>query len=116
MEPNAHPKAQDHVVRIVCAKRRYDLCAPSEEEEIKWTAAIRALIKRERARQTGGVAASSEGTGAGPGLAPPQSQSQSPAVPTITQVPPTPASIPSPVSPATLDSPSSASGRRTNAR
>lgn len=35
-----------HTFKIVTTKRTLLLCAPSEEEEIKWLSAIRALIAR----------------------------------------------------------------------
>lgn len=86
----------EHVLRIVTNKRRFDLCAPSEEEEIKWIAAIRALVNRERERRQ---------TASGPRSPRAEAQvlGQQPAnIPTISQLPPTPsigagigASIPS---------------------
>lgn len=90
----------EHVLRIVTNKRRFDLCAPSEEEEIKWIAAIRALVNRERERRqpAGSRAEGPQGSGSAPQN-----------VPTIAQQPPTPSSIlPSNNSPtsATPDQPS----------
>ncbi|RXK38554.1 hypothetical protein M231_04186 [Tremella mesenterica] len=38
----------DHMFRIITAKRTFVLCAPGEEDEIKWLAAFRALLNRER--------------------------------------------------------------------
>jgi hypothetical protein len=117
----APPKTEEHVVRIVCAKRRYDLCAPSEEEEIKWTAAIRALVNRER----GATNTTSEtGKAAGSGTAASKQQQQhlpTPInVPAISQQPPTPGlistNIPSPVTSVATDSPTSVTARRTAAR
>lgn len=46
--------ADDNTFRIVTAKRVFVLCAPSEEDEIKWLAAFRALLNRERERSSGG--------------------------------------------------------------
>lgn len=37
---------RSHMFKIVTTKRTLLLCAPSEEEEIKWLSAIRALIAR----------------------------------------------------------------------
>lgn len=51
-------KEGPHTFKIVTTKRTFLLCAPSEEEEIKWLSAIRALI----ARRTGaGVVPGSTG-------------------------------------------------------
>jgi hypothetical protein len=38
----------DHVFQVITPQRTFRLCAPSEEEEIKWLAALRTLINRER--------------------------------------------------------------------
>ncbi|ORY27865.1 hypothetical protein BCR39DRAFT_536481 [Naematelia encephala] len=76
--------ATEHIFRLITAKRTYVLCAPSEEDEIKWLAAFRALLNRERERlQNGGGPLS-------PSLPSASMQSQLP-VPVITQQPPTPA-------------------------
>lgn len=40
------PAAGTHTFKIVTTKRTLLLCAPSEEEEIKWLSAVRALIAR----------------------------------------------------------------------
>jgi hypothetical protein len=37
-----------HAFQVITPQRTFKLCAPSEEEEIKWLAALRALINRER--------------------------------------------------------------------
>lgn len=81
---------EQHVIRIVTNKRRYDLCAPSEEEEIKWLAAIRALINRERERQ----APNSNGASGSDQRTTPTKQQQQLNIPTIAQQPPTPSSLP----------------------
>lgn len=80
---------EQHVIRIVTNKRRYDLCAPSEEEEIKWLAAIRALINRERERQ---APTSSNGASGSDQRTTPTKQQLN--IPTIAQQPPTPSSLP----------------------
>lgn len=80
---------EQHVIRIVTNKRRYDLCAPSEEEEIKWLAAIRALINRERERQAPASNGASNGTEQ---RTTPTKQQLN--IPTIAQQPPTPSSLP----------------------
>lgn len=81
--------------RLVTAKRTYVLCAPTEEDEIKWLAAFRALLQRERqATQPGTTtglpadvaAAQSPTTESAPRLPMPQH-----VLPTITAQPPTPA-------------------------
>ncbi|GFZ45406.1 hypothetical protein JCM24511_03132 [Saitozyma sp. JCM 24511] len=81
--------------RLVTAKRTYVLCAPTEEDEIKWLAAFRALLQRERqATQPGtttglpvdAVAAQSPTTESAPRLPMPPH-----VLPTITAQPPTPA-------------------------
>lgn len=80
-----------HIIRIVTNKRRYDLCAPSEEEEIKWLAAIRALINRERERQAP-ANSSSGGNSAAERTTPTKTPQLN--IPTISQQPPTPSSLP----------------------
>lgn len=44
-----------HTFHVVTPKRTFKLCAPTEEEEIKWLAALRALINRERGVTSPGV-------------------------------------------------------------
>ncbi|KLT45537.1 PH-domain-containing protein [Cutaneotrichosporon oleaginosum] len=90
------------VIRIVTNKRRFDLCAPSEEEEIKWIAAIRALVNRDREkRQPGTITASMPSRPEGaPALGAPAPLT----IPTIAQQPPTPGSNPS-VSPSNVTPP-----------
>ena len=54
-----------YTFKIVTTKRTLLLCAPSEEEEIKWLSAVRALI----ARRTGaGVVPGDQGSKAGVGV------------------------------------------------
>ncbi|TYJ52339.1 hypothetical protein B9479_007068 [Cryptococcus floricola] len=102
-----HP--EEHVFRVITAKRTYHLCAPSEEDEIKWLAAVKALLERQRQERAGwsGFGISSPvagsgagvggggggGAGAGAGGVPQRKLS----VPFITQQPPTPGG-PSPLS------------------
>jgi hypothetical protein len=46
---SASPLGQwQHTFQVITPKRTFKLCAPTEEEEIKWLAALRALINRER--------------------------------------------------------------------
>lgn len=100
-EATTLPHQDQHILRIVTNKRRFDLCAPSEEEEIKWIAAIRALVNREREkRQPGGVAAPLSPRSE----APPKLGAMPLNVPTIAQQPPTPGGPP-PVSPTTTSPP-----------
>lgn len=47
---------KDHIFKIITPKRAFMLCAPSEEEEIEWLSAVRALI----ARRAAGVPVSQE--------------------------------------------------------
>jgi len=54
-----------HVFKIVTAKRTLLLCAPTEEEEIKWLSVIRALIAR---RSSTAAPASGNVTTGSPGL------------------------------------------------
>ncbi|KAK8858411.1 hypothetical protein IAR55_002638 [Kwoniella newhampshirensis] len=81
--------SEENIFRLITAKRTFVLCAPSEEDEIKWLAAFRALLSREREK--------SNTMTSQPPSSPPiiQQQSQrrntSPSVPVITQQPPTPA-------------------------
>lgn len=47
MAPPSDEDANDaHTFKIVTTKRTLLLCAPSEEDEIKWLGAVRALIAR----------------------------------------------------------------------
>ena len=41
-----HTHGENHTFKIVTTKRSILLCAPSEEEEIRWLSAVRALIAR----------------------------------------------------------------------
>ncbi len=41
---------QQHTFQVITPKRTFKLCAPTEEDEIKWLAALRTLINRERER------------------------------------------------------------------
>jgi hypothetical protein len=63
------------------------LCAPSEEDEIKWLAAFRALLNREREKSSAGVGIAPMSPGEGG-----RSLSGGVNVPIITAQPPTPAS------------------------
>lgn len=81
----------EHTFRLVTAKRNYVLCAPSEEDEIKWLAAVKALLNRERGM-------SSPVNEMAPRLFPaaspiPPTSQRVQQVPTITQQPPTPGSV-----------------------
>lgn len=90
--------SDDHTFRIVTAKRTFVLCAPSEEDEIKWLAAFRALLNRERwgAVASGSGPMSTGGTGmelgSSVGSTPAQGGRPSVSIPYITAQPPTPAS------------------------
>jgi len=48
MLPSSAPDGNSHTFKIVTTKRTLLLCAPSEEEEIKWLSAICALIARRK--------------------------------------------------------------------
>ncbi|GMK53830.1 hypothetical protein CspeluHIS016_0104160 [Cutaneotrichosporon spelunceum] len=100
------PNLDQHIIRIVTNKRRFDLCAPSEEEEIQWIAAIRALVNRDRERRQT-VPANAVPAPLSPRLgAPAALGSMSPlgSIPTIAQQPPTPGIQP-PISPTTTTPP-----------
>lgn len=45
-DPSSTAPQLSHTFKIITAKRPLVLCAPSEEEEIKWMSAVRALIAR----------------------------------------------------------------------
>ncbi|TFK70317.1 PH-domain-containing protein [Pluteus cervinus] len=55
--PSVAPEAEDantvHTFKIVTTKRSLLLCAPSEEDEIRWLGAVRALIARRSGIATG---------------------------------------------------------------
>ena len=48
MPPSTAPDGNSHTFKIVTTKRTLLLCAPSEEEEIKWLSAICALVARRK--------------------------------------------------------------------
>ncbi|WVQ80495.1 hypothetical protein IAT38_002600 [Cryptococcus sp. DSM 104549] len=134
--PGSHPPAQQappqpahveeqHIFRLITAKRTYVLCAPTEEDEIKWLAAFRALLNRERAGAAGAGPGTPFSPQSGfanlptnpPGSPTPNAPSSSlsaaaaagaggrrPSVPFITQQPPTPATGPPALAPETLAS------------
>ncbi|EIN10064.1 PH-domain-containing protein [Punctularia strigosozonata HHB-11173 SS5] len=55
-----------HTFKIITTKRALLLCAPSEEEEIQWLSAVRALIaRRSGANPTEGAPTATSGQGAG---------------------------------------------------
>jgi hypothetical protein len=56
VSPIASSGDKEHIFKIITPKKSFMLCAPSEEEEIKWLSAVRALI----ARRTAGVPATSQ--------------------------------------------------------
>ncbi|CAE6519049.1 unnamed protein product [Rhizoctonia solani] len=47
--PTASTGDKEHIFKIITPKKSFMLCAPSEEEEIKWLSAVRALIARRAA-------------------------------------------------------------------
>ncbi|KAF8688909.1 PH domain, partial [Rhizoctonia solani] len=55
--PSASPTTtngdKEHIFKIITPKKSFMLCAPSEEEEIKWLSAVRALIARRAAATAG---------------------------------------------------------------
>jgi hypothetical protein len=74
MEGGARKK-YEHCFKIITAKRTFVVCAPSEEDEIKWLSALRVLLAA--SRQTG-------------------SPASKPSSPTITSAPITTISPPTP--------------------
>ena len=63
--PNA---GGDHLFRLITAKRTYTLCAPTEEDEIKWLAGVKALLNREREKSSQAHgSAQAQGSAAGMG-------------------------------------------------
>ncbi|KAG8741385.1 hypothetical protein FRC10_002905 [Ceratobasidium sp. 414] len=56
ISPPASSGDKEHIFKIITPKRSFMLCAPSEEEEIKWLSAVRALI----ARRTAGIPTAAE--------------------------------------------------------
>ncbi|KAJ9105184.1 hypothetical protein QFC19_003644 [Naganishia cerealis] len=46
---------EQHTFQVITPRRTFKLCAPTEEEEIKWLAALRALINRERGAMSPGA-------------------------------------------------------------
>lgn len=95
-------KDDEHIFRLITAKRTFHLCAPTEEDEIKWLAAFRALLEQQRGERSasfnvGGSSAQSSQQAQAQAQPQPQPQPQAQAgqgrrlsVPIITQQPPTP--------------------------
>lgn len=85
-------KHVEHSLKIVTAKKAFILCAPSEEEEIKWLSALQALV----ARRTGG--SPPRAAPAAPRRSHPADTSVSPtsntSIPTILEQPPSPPAVP----------------------
>jgi hypothetical protein len=92
--PDKPHASDDHTFRIVTAKRTFVLCAPSEEDEIKWLAAFRALLNRERWAVSGPASPNPAIESSSMGNTWQQSTSQPfrGQLPQITAQPPTPAS------------------------
>lgn len=124
-------KDDEHIFRLITAKRTFHLCAPTEEDEIKWLAAFRALLEQQRGERSasfnvGGSSAQSSQQAQAQAQPQPQPQPQAQAgqgrrlsVPIITQQPPTPgqssfsldSSVQDPLTPNTvLESPGPSSG------
>ncbi|WVQ65999.1 uncharacterized protein L199_004177 [Kwoniella botswanensis] len=76
--------SEENIFRLITAKRTYVLCAPSEEDEIKWLAATRALLNQLRVTQQQQQQQQQQP------LSPTMNQGQG-QVPSIIQQPPTPA-------------------------
>lgn len=90
-------KDDEHIFRLITAKRTFHLCAPTEEDEIKWLAAFRALLEQQRGERSssfnvGGSSAQSsqQAQAQTQAQALPQGQGKRMSVPIITQQPPTP--------------------------
>ncbi|WWC62298.1 uncharacterized protein I303_104894 [Kwoniella dejecticola CBS 10117] len=82
---------EENTFRLITAKRTYVLCASSEEDEIKWLAATRALLNQLRVN-TPSIGQGQGSVGAAAALGGDQPRSPTAVgVPTITQQPPTPA-------------------------
>jgi len=65
----ATQEEKNFTFKIVTTKRNLLLCAPSEEDEIKWLGAVRALIARRTANGPVGVSQQQQGlTPAGEGV------------------------------------------------
>lgn len=62
------PKSLEHAFKIITPKRTYLVCAPSEEDEIKWLAALQCLIAR---RSQLAASAGGAGVGAPAAVSPP---------------------------------------------
>lgn len=93
-----------HTFQVITPKRTFKLCAPTEEEEIKWLAALRALINRERGVTSPGAAPFSSGMSLGYGN---QRQSSLPPAVGITRASPrsTSIEIPPATAPVVMGSP-----------
>lgn len=100
-----------HTFQVITPKRTFKLCAPSEEEEIKWLAALRALINRERGVTSPGLAPFTNGMHAGYGNGNGRQASLPPAVGITRASPPsTSIEIPPATAPVAIGSPLAATG------
>lgn len=59
------PHGTQHTFKIITTKRTLLLCAPSEDEEIRWLSAVRALIARRSGTKTDVVSPPSSTSGGG---------------------------------------------------
>nr|ODN86867.1 PH domain-containing protein [Cryptococcus depauperatus CBS 7841] len=109
--PPPPPKEEEHTFKLITAKRNFLISAPSEEDEIKWLAAFRALLERqriERAAASGYMAGSPSLVSMAPHVSQSSQLSQPQkrlSVPVITQQPPTPSSGITLVSPTAMLTP-----------
>ncbi|OCF40011.1 hypothetical protein I317_06208 [Kwoniella heveanensis CBS 569] len=91
---------EENTFRLITAKRTFVLCAPSEEDEIKWLAAVRALLNQSRNQDPSPMVAQSVPTSPTVQSGPSSNATANTSftvtsrIPTITQQPPTPASLP----------------------
>ncbi|GAA5996052.1 PH domain-containing protein [Rhodotorula paludigena] len=73
--PAQSPLSNAHAFKIITPKRTYLVCAPSEEDEIKWLAALQYLVARRTQQQVGtggGSAAAAPAPASAPAPAPPK--------------------------------------------
>ncbi|BGP19246.1 hypothetical protein JCM10213_007019 [Rhodosporidiobolus nylandii] len=72
--PSSSASAPEHCFKIITPKRTYLCCAPSEEDEIKWLAALQCLVARRTQAVVMGASLSAPLSPPAPSLAPPAAQ------------------------------------------
>lgn len=96
-QPSSQKKAPQNSFKIITPKRTYIVCAPSEEDEIKWISSIRVLLSAHRGSPSVTEAPTPTPASATPGPATPAMHLSSPGVPvSVTKDTTAPRTFPAP--------------------